>query len=390
MRLNTLLGPAIAAIVIGAVLSIFLLVPLIAAQYRIWGTLSLGRLFLILAFIPYLLALPLYTLLPQNGTIETLCHLSDRTLANTHLFRFIDDIRHQAAIHGWRSVPGSWAFLQAFLNVLFFVPLGAFLTRVYRIPRWVVVLIGAGTSLAIELTQLTGNWGLSPCQYRYFDVDDLMLNTFGTIVGIAIAPALALFPGTNLKTSDRERVRPITRKRRFIQLFCDGVIFILGTLAALVIVRLILGLVGHGELERPVQAGVTLLTTCVLFVVIPLVNGGATIGERTVLIRIRRRDGRAAPWPSILIKTMTGWGALGVLSALATLGSSQASTARVLLVILAVAVVLVDPQGMTCWLSGLRRVDERAIDPDGESAHNAAPDRITGPTPRSDRPPTRG
>lgn len=360
MRLNTLLGPAIAAIVIGAVLSIFLLVPLIAAQYRIWGTLSLGRLFLILAFIPYLLALPLYTLLPQNGTIETFCHLSNRTLANTHFFRFIDDIRHEAAVHGWRSVPGSWAFLQAFLNVLFFVPLGAFLTRMYRIPGWVVVLIGAGTSLAIELTQLTGNWGLSPCQYRYFDVDDLMLNTFGTIVGIALAPALAIFPGTSLSLSDRERVRPITRKRRFIQLFCDGLIFILGTLAAQVTVRLILELAGHSESERLVQAGVTLFTTGILFVVIPLVNGGATLGERTVLIRIRRRDGRTAPWHAILVKAMTGWGLLGVLSAFATFGSGWAVAVRMLLAILAVAVLLVDPQGMTCWLSGLRRVDERA------------------------------
>ena len=44
-------------------------------------------------------------------------------------------------------------------------------------------LFGLGLSLACELSQLTGVWGLFPCAYRSFNVDDLMLNTLGVCAG---------------------------------------------------------------------------------------------------------------------------------------------------------------------------------------------------------------
>lgn len=57
---------------------------------------------------------------------------------------------------------------------------------------WAAALcFGAGLSLAIELTQLTGNWGLYPCPYRNFDVDDLILNTAGVMAGYALIRAFS-------------------------------------------------------------------------------------------------------------------------------------------------------------------------------------------------------
>jgi hypothetical protein len=52
------------------------------------------------------------------------------------------------------------------------------------------VLLGLGLSLLVELTQLTGIWGLYPCAYRQFDVDDLLLNTGGVAGGFALARGL--------------------------------------------------------------------------------------------------------------------------------------------------------------------------------------------------------
>ena len=48
------------------------------------------------------------------------------------------------------------------------------------------MLGGFGLSLTVELTQLTGLWGLYPCPYRQFDVDDLILNTTGVALGFAV------------------------------------------------------------------------------------------------------------------------------------------------------------------------------------------------------------
>jgi glycopeptide antibiotics resistance protein len=48
-------------------------------------------------------------------------------------------------------------------------------------------LFGAGLTLAVELTQLTGIWGLYPCAYRQFSVDDLILNASGVVLGFVLA-----------------------------------------------------------------------------------------------------------------------------------------------------------------------------------------------------------
>ena len=352
-------GPAIAALAIGAVLSVILLVPLIATEYRLWGTLSLGRLFLILAFIPYLISMPLYTLLPLDGDIASLCHASAETMVRLHPFAFVTDIHHEAMRVGWSTTLSSSVFRQAYLNILFFVPLGMFLSRVYRIPRWAVVPVGFAVSLAIELTQLTGNWGLSACQYRYFDVDDLILNTFGAILGIALAPALALIPGTGLRMADRVRPQPVTRKRRLVQLFCDGLILGLILLAERAVASSILRVMGRSASERPVLSILLLATTILLFIVVPLVGGGVTLGERTVLIRVATRQGAPPPLPRVVLKGMAGGGMLGVLGSLAEGGISWAAPVAILLATVAIGWVMVDPQGMTCRASGLRRYDER-------------------------------
>lgn len=47
-------------------------------------------------------------------------------------------------------------------------------------------LFGAGLTLAVETTQLTGIWGLYPCAYRQFSVDDLMLNATGVVLGFVL------------------------------------------------------------------------------------------------------------------------------------------------------------------------------------------------------------
>ncbi|MBP1806060.1 VanZ family protein [Rubellimicrobium aerolatum] len=46
---------------------------------------------------------------------------------------------------------------------------------------------GMGLTLAVELTQLTGIWGLYPCAYREFNVDDLMTNVLGVLLGFVAA-----------------------------------------------------------------------------------------------------------------------------------------------------------------------------------------------------------
>ena len=80
--------------------------------------------------------------------------------------------------------------LQVAFNVVLFVPFGVILRRYFNRSVLVTILLGAVTSLLIELTQLTGLWFFYPCAFRTADVDDLITNTLGTILGAVLAPVL--------------------------------------------------------------------------------------------------------------------------------------------------------------------------------------------------------
>ena len=66
-------------------------------------------------------------------------------------------------------------------NVAMFIPSGIVLPIIYkRLDSFVkVILVGGGISLCIEIIQL-------PFSVRASDVDDLILNTFGVIIGYGI------------------------------------------------------------------------------------------------------------------------------------------------------------------------------------------------------------
>ena len=110
------------------------------------------------------------------------------------------------------------------LNVALFVPLGMLVRHLALRGRTIGILVGtlAGllVSLLVELTQLTGDWFLYPCAYRLFDVDDLLANTAGAVVGTVLAPLVGLLAGSR-DPVDADEPRPVTSSRRFVGMFSD-------------------------------------------------------------------------------------------------------------------------------------------------------------------------
>lgn len=91
-----------------------------------------------------------------------------------------------------RDADGSWLdaltsmyVLQVLLNILLFIPLGLLLRYRWPIGFTAALYLSFSVSLAIELTQLTGFWGLYGCSVRTFDAEDLLANTVGGILGWA-------------------------------------------------------------------------------------------------------------------------------------------------------------------------------------------------------------
>ena len=121
-------------------------------------------------------------------------------------FQWIADVGTELDKYG---LPDSHAlftqtFQQLAMNVLLFVPLGMFTVLLWRRGPGFALLTGFGVSLAVEITQLTANFGTAPYPYRIFDVDDLMANTAGAVLGWVAA---ALFRYLRRVTKEDAAVR---------------------------------------------------------------------------------------------------------------------------------------------------------------------------------------
>jgi glycopeptide antibiotics resistance protein len=126
----------------------------------------------------YLLVLAVLTLRPIGADADSNVRL------NLKPFATILPALH----HG----PGSFMFANLVGNIAAFVPLGLLLPVAFRRLWWpLVILAGLVVSTAIEVTQyaISNNLGHG---YRAADVDDVIVNVAGTIVGLAIYGVIVL------------------------------------------------------------------------------------------------------------------------------------------------------------------------------------------------------
>ena len=339
---------ALIALVLGTVVAIVLVLPVAAYQYRLDGRLQPGDLAILLSGAVYGLALWTYTLLPVPPEDSYRCQGSQ--LDPLASIRAIDRAAPEALL-------GDPAFLQVALNVLLFVPLGYYVRRVLKRGVVVATLLGLGTSLLIETTQLTGVWSVYACAYRLFDVDDLIVNTLGALGGsllsaVVVRRRVAAAP---LPTS-------ITWGRRLVGMLSDVLfVVLLGAAAALAYRGWCI--YGPGTLERDVQTGLQLGVPFAVeaFSVLFL---GRTVGEYVISVRAVARWGRLTDL-SRLVKLASGVGPLFVLPQLDTVVAAVALPVYVLLTLLT-SWRSVGHRGLSHQLAGMDLVIAREEAFDGE------------------------
>lgn len=124
----------------------------------------------------------------------------------------------------FRTIVGilSTGYVNAFLNVggnvLLFVPFGFLLPLLYkRLNRAATIIpLGFAATLIVELSQFTIS-SLLGFTYRSFDVDDLILNTLGVIVGYSLLRVLQRV------VQKRQSLR-VSRRTWAVGLSCVGII----------------------------------------------------------------------------------------------------------------------------------------------------------------------
>lgn len=316
---NVFLGAV--AIGIGALVGLVLFVPFVAVQYRRAGHLTAGQLVLWGAALVYFFAIWTYTLLPLPDPSSMRCAGS-----NLNLFELVDDIRGAAQRAGGspRAFLSDSAFLQLALNVLLFLPLGFFVRVLARRGILVAFAAGLGISLIVEFTQLTGVWGVYPCAYRVFDVDDLLTNTIGAVIG----SILALLVPRRPVSEEPDTPRSVTRGRRILAMVCDLLAYSLVGIFVSVGIQAALVFTGNRDVAVETDlagqvgsiAALAVVGGCVLV-------SGRTIGDLTV--RLRYAGG---PAPAVVTRLTRFLGGIGGYALLDQLPGSWGFFAFVFLV----------------------------------------------------------
>lgn len=295
----------VVAIVGGVIIAVLAFVPMAAVTYRRRGQLTRRDLANLLVSAVYGLSLWTYTLLPLPASDDFECRE-----AITRPSQVLDIIRAHPH-HTLLDLARNPMVMQIALNVALFVPLGVLLRVRARRGVFTAALVGLAMSLAIEVTQHTGLWGIYDCAYRYFDISDLISNPTGAVVGSVLAAMVA-----GRRPAPLPRVTPrLTRGRRVVALVSDLlVVALLGSLTV-VLWRAwqFLGITETSPLiaqrQALIQWGLPLAVQT-----ISVVGWGTTIGERVVQVRTQTHR-RTWALPARLIELSTGVGALAVLGA---------------------------------------------------------------------------
>jgi glycopeptide antibiotics resistance protein len=361
------LGPLYAALAIFPLLALSAGLPYVAIQYRRRGTVGAGHLALAGAFGLYLIALAFFVILPLRPVTPDFCDVYGVS-AQWNPFHLLNEVRYDRAVGGWHAVLGNADVQQFVLNVFLFIPLGLFVRHLRRRGVAATVAIGFGVSLLIELTQLTGNWGLYPCAYRFFETNDLFTNTLGTAIGAAMAPMLRAVPAQLILERPQDP-QPVTPLRRLLAALCDLASILLAGLVLIALAGVVLeatrGQLFDSDSIRAQMLRVTALATpaVALLLVLPLAWGGRTLGEWAVLIRPVSPSGRA-PVPALTIgRFLAGPAPLILLTCAGILGSTAAWYVGAGVAIVQIALVIAAPRGEigARTRSGLVIVDSRQI-----------------------------
>ncbi len=252
----------ILALLIWPFMAFMLMLPVLIIQYRKYNKLRFWQSVGTYLFILYALGLVSFTLYPMPDNPALYCqihHLEPQLVP----FQFISDIIRD----------GSSAIMQVVMNVLFFLPLGVFLRILFgwRM-RWSLI-IGFATSLFIETAQLTGVFGIYPCSYRLFDVDDLIVNTIGAVVGYGLA---CFIPVRNIEKVQKDAV---TLQPGLVRLIVSFIVDMIVSFLVTVVITLSAHLIFGREFGLGIRDFISVLSFYIFIFVVPYLNGGRSVGS---------------------------------------------------------------------------------------------------------------
>ena len=266
------------AFLIFPLLAFLITIPYLLMQYHKYGSVPLIRSSIVYTFILYLLAAYFLVILPLPSKEEVLMMPTKdpQLIPFAFLGDFIEAFKESSGILSFLNSPIVYTTL---FNIAITIPFGIYL-RYYFKKKWYTTIIYTFLlSLYFEITQLTGLYGLYPKAYRLFDVDDLIINTLGGVLGYIITPIVTIF------LPDRDKIDKLSYRRgkivsiyrRFLAFLID--IFVFSTLMFIILI-----LTNFNDPIIPL-----IVTTMLYYIILPTITSH-TIGKYLVKIELESKN----------------------------------------------------------------------------------------------------
>jgi len=271
------------AILFFPLIALLFTMPFILNQYHKYGSISLFKSVIIYLFIFYLICAYFLVILPLPKISEVAQMTSPRTQLIPFCF-IIDFIEHSSLdmtnIHTFiPAIKESYVYVPLF-NIILTIPFGMFLRYFYKCNLKKTVMYTFLLSLFFELTQLSGLYFIYPRGYRLFDVDDLLLNTFGGFVGYFLSkPIIDLIPAIDIvNRKTREKGKIVSGFRRTLAFLLDLLIILIIELVSIAI---------FGD-----HLYLNIFLWILYYFCIPLILDTSTIGQKFLNIQILDYDNK--------------------------------------------------------------------------------------------------
>jgi len=164
-------------------------IPFILNQYHKYGSIHKLRVLIVYSLILYMMTIYFLVILPLPKISEVTRPISE--MIQLQPFAFIQDFIKETSFV--ISDPSTYlkalqenCFYTVVFNIFMTVPFGMYLRYYFKCSLKKVMICSFLLSLFFELTQLSGLYFIYPSPYRLFDVDDLLMNTLGGVLGYFI------------------------------------------------------------------------------------------------------------------------------------------------------------------------------------------------------------
>lgn len=258
------------AIFIFPIVAFLFTIPFILHQYHKYGSIHKLRVFIIYSFILYMMCIYFLVILPLPKMSEVTASYKD--MMQLTPFAFIRDFFHETSL----VITNPKTYLTALkepcvyvvvFNIVMTIPFGMYLRYYFKYDLKKVLIASFLLSLFFELTQLSGLYFIYKGPYRLFDVDDIILNTSGGVLGFLLFGLLKNLLPTREKIDEDSYTngRVVSGLRRMTIFGLDTFLYILIYILIFIFIRI-------------KHLGVILFF--IYFGLIPLILCGKTLGSK--------------------------------------------------------------------------------------------------------------